>query len=162
MTRIINIKLLSLLCLILSAGLFTACEKDEAPSTAVELLSFGPTGAKHGDTIRFIGNNLDKVTAIELTGATVQQSAFIKQTKEEIHIKVPVETVRGFVKLKTPDGDISSKSMLNLGVEATVASISPKETRPGTDVTITGDYLNWVSRVTFARDKSVTSFVSQS
>lgn len=162
MARIFNIKLLVLFAIMLSAGWFTACKKDGEASAAVELLSFGPTGAKHGDTISFIGNNLHKVTAIELTGAMVPQAAFISHEKEMIRIKVPNETVRGVVKLKTPEGDIVSKSLLNLGVKTTVTSFSPKETRPGTNVTITGDYLNWVTRVTFARDKMVSSFVSQS
>lgn len=159
MTRIFNIKLLSL-CLVFAAGLLS-CEKKEEESTMVELLSFGPTGAQHGDTIRFIGNNLNRVTEIRLTGATVAQSAFIKQEREEIQIVVPVTTEKGLVRLITPEGEIVSKSPLNLGVEATVTSVTD-EALPGTDVTITGDYLNWVSRITFARDKVVSTFKSQS
>lgn len=154
-----NIKLLSL-CLLFAAGLLS-CEKKEEESTMVELLSFGPTGVQHGDTLRFIGNNLHRVTEIRLTGATVPQSAFIKQEREEIQIKVPVTTERGLVRLITPEGEIVSRSPLNLEVVATVTSVTD-EALPGTDVTITGDYLNWVSRVTFARDKVVSTFKSQS
>src|SRR5687768_7534447 len=116
MTRIFNIKLLYLFCTVLFAGLFASCEKKEDESTMVELLSFGPTGAQHGDTLRFIGNNLHRVTEIQLTGATVAQSAFIKHEREEIQIIIPAETVKGTVKLITPEGEIISKTSLNLGV----------------------------------------------
>ena len=75
-------------------------------------------------------------TEIQLTGATVAQSAFIKHEREEIQIIIPAETVKGTVKLITPEGEIISKTSLNLGVEATVTSVTD-EALPGTDVTIT-------------------------
>lgn len=162
MTKVLNAGLLLLVGFILSMGLLASCEKkDDVRSDKVELLSFGPTGARHGDTLHFIGNNLDKVTAIELTGATVAQNEFKKQTSEEILILVPQATEQGFITLKTPDGDIISKTKLNLEVTASVTSIT-REARPGENITITGDYLNWVTRVVFPRDKVVDTFVSKS
>jgi len=48
----------------LSVGFVTSCDKDddddEVTSDKIQLFSFGPTGAKHGDTILFIGKNLIK------------------------------------------------------------------------------------------------------
>jgi hypothetical protein len=163
MIKLFNNRLLLLICFILSIGLLSSCEKDDETSTQVELLSFGPTGAKHGDTLRFIGNNLNKVTEIQFTGknAVVAQKDFKLQTNEEIKVIVPTTAEQGVVTLKTPEGNLVSKSKLNLGVEAVVTSVTA-EARPGTNITITGDYLNWVKRVTFARDKVVSSFVSQS
>jgi len=153
------------LIIILTVGSlsFYGCKKDnENPtSSAAELLSFGPTGAEPGDTIRFFGNNLDQVTEIDFSKATVAKSDFISQTNKEIHVIVPDETEKGFVTLKTPSGDIVSKTQFNISVATTVASITPVA-RPGENITIKGDYLNWVTSVTFNDGKIVTTFVNQS
>ncbi|MCW3080107.1 IPT/TIG domain-containing protein [Segetibacter sp.] len=164
MNRIFNKSLLSLIWVVMLIGLLTACKKDSnVNSGKVELMSFGPTGAKPGDTLRFIGNNLNQVTAIDLTGASVPSSAFIQMTPELISLIVPQQTQQGYVTLRTPQGDIVSKTRLNLMVPVTIASIT-KEARPGGNVTITGRYMNWVTRVTFAKNKvaDTTAFVSKS
>jgi hypothetical protein len=149
--------------LILSVGLITSCDKDDDDaSDAVQLLSFGPTGAKHGDTLRFIGNSLNRVTEIVFTGtnANVLQKDFKEQTSEVIKVVVPSSAEQGFVTLKAPGGDIVSKTKLNLDALVSVASITA-EARPGENITITGDLLNWVRSVTFERSKVVETFVSQ-
>ncbi|GGG84713.1 hypothetical protein GCM10007415_17460 [Parapedobacter pyrenivorans] len=140
---------------------FVSCKKTEAPSTTVELLSFGPAGATHGEQIRFIGNNLDKVTAIDLTGASVASSAFIEQTTELIVITVPIDAEHGPVTLKTPTGDIVSKSPLNLEVPVEISSIT-ETVKPGATITIVGEYLNWISAVTFEGGAIMETFESQS
>jgi hypothetical protein len=165
MIQLSNTRLLALICFILSVGIFSSCKKDnaDAGSGKVELLSFGPTGAKHGDTLRFVGRNLTKVTEIQFTGtgATVAQKDFKQQTTDLILVIVPQSAEKGFVTLKTPEGDIVSKTQFNLNVIATVSAITPPQARPGENITITGNFLNWVNRVTFGRDKVVTSFVSK-
>lgn len=162
MINIFNRSLLSLVCFILCAGLMTSCEKDkDATSSAVELLSFGPTGAKHGDTLRFIGNNLDKVVSVELTGASVVKSEFLSQSSETILIRVPDQALQGFVKLKTDNSEIVSKSQLNLNVLSQITSFTA-EARPGQEITINGKYLEWVDRITFFNNKRVDTFVSKS
>lgn len=130
----------------------------------VELISFGPTGAKHGDTIRFFGNNLNKVTAVQFSGtnAVVDLKDFKQQTSELILLVIPAAAEKGFVTLKTPTGDVVSKTQFNLKVTTTVSAITPPQARPGENITITGNFLNWVNKVTFAKDKVVTTFVSKS
>ena len=164
MIKLSSFKLLALISFILSIGIVTSCDKDddEVTSDKIQLLSFGPTGAKHGDTIQFIGTNLNKVTAIHFTGtnAVVNQADFKKQTSDNIRLLVPQAAEKGYVTLKTPEGDIVSKSQFNIGVVTTVTSITA-QARPGQNVTITGTYLNWVEKVTFNRDKVVTAFVSK-
>lgn len=141
--------------------MFFSCEKKETLSTAVELLSFGPSGVGHGEQIRFIGNNLDKVTAIDLVGASIPSSAFVEHTSEQIVITVPIEAEHGPVTLRTPEGDIVSKSPLNLNVPVEITSMT-EAVKPGETITIQGEYLNWISAVTFEGGAVVTTFESQS
>ena len=164
MIKIFNTRLLALVCFIVSIAFISSCKKNttDVNSGQVQLLSFGPTGAKIGDTLSFIGRNLHVVTEIDFTGngAVVPQSSFIQQTSELIKLIVPKATEQGFVTLKTPQGDMVTKTKLNLNVASMVSTIT-KQARPGENITITGNYLNWVTRVTFAKNKNVDSFVSK-
>jgi len=165
MIKLFSFRQFVLMGFILSIGALTSCDKDDdtVNSGKVQLHSFGPTGARHGDTLRFIGVNLHNVTAIQFTGtnATVNQGDFKKQTSELILLIVPEAAEKGYVTLKTPDGDIVSKTQFNISVLTTVTSITD-HARPGENITITGNYLNWVDRVTFSRDKVTQNFVSKS
>lgn len=154
-----------LLCLMLSLVFLTSCDDDkDAKSSQVELLSFGPSGVKHGEQIRFIGNNLDKVTAVVFAPAVeVPRNSFISISSEEIKLVVPQEAETGKVILKTPDGDIESKSVFSLEVPVVISSYT-SEAKPGTDITVTGEFINWIESVTFASGLIVekADFVSQS
>lgn len=165
MIQIYNKKpLFTITILFLVIFTFFSCGKDdeELTTSSVELYSFGPTGVKHGEEISFIGANLDKVTAVEFAGtaAIVDKAAFTKQTAALITLVVPQAAERGRVILKTSSGDIISKSMFDMGVGATVTSVTG-EARPGANITIHGTFLNWVTSVTFADDKLVEDFVSK-
>jgi hypothetical protein len=161
MKKILNTKLIALICFTLITACFTSCEKDEETSSKIELLSFGPAGVKHGEKISFIGRNLDKVTAIELTGASVPKSAFVSQTSEMIVIIVPMSTERGPVMLKTTEGDILSKAPIDFEVPVKITTVT-SSVRPGDNITITGDFMSWVTSVKFANDLPVIEFVSRS
>ncbi len=165
MIKTFNKTLLSISCLFMAVAGLVSCDKNDNNTTSdkIELLSFGPTGAKHGDTLRFIGYNLDKVTSIKFTGinAVIDKAAFKLQQSDLILVIVPQAAEKGYVTLTTPQGDIVTKTQLNLAVTIAVTSITA-QARPGENVTISGSYLNWVTKITFPRDKVVTSFVSQS
>lgn len=157
-----NANLLSVLLMALAISWITSCKKDtDASAGIVQLVSFGPSGAQHGDTLKFIGNNLNRVTEIDFVGAPVAQSAFISQTADLIQLVVPQAAEEGYVTLKIPEGDIVSKTRINFDVVVTVTSITAKA-RPGENITIKGEYMNWVKEVKFAKNIAETSFVSKS
>lgn len=159
-------RLLTLICFVVSIGVLSSCKKDNnSDDGRIQLFSFGPTGSKIGDTLRFIGVHLDKVTAIKFTGdsagATIASKDFKMQTPGEIRVIVPTAAERGKVTLKTPDGDIVSKAFLDLNVLSTISSYS-RQGRPGGTITVTGTYLNWIDKVIFTKGAVSTDFVSKS
>jgi hypothetical protein len=146
----------------MAISLIYSCKKDATVNSGkVELLSFGPTGAKHGENIIFIGNNLDKVTEIDLVGAVVPAASFTERTAEKIAFIIPMSAEQGFATLKTPDGDVVSKTKINFEVPVKITSMIAKA-KPGENITIKGEYMNWVKEVVFAKDVSETTFVSRS
>lgn len=159
------VKTLSFLCLAVSLFVFSACDDDdEKDNGQVELLSFGPTGVQHGDEITFIGRNLNKVTAIAFhPSVEVPSSAFTSVSNDIIKLTVPQSAEPGKVILKTPEGDIESKTVFDLEVPVVITAITA-EAKPGTNITISGDKLNWIESITFATDLLIdrSSFVSQS
>jgi hypothetical protein len=162
-TRINSIKILFMASFLLAMSMIIAsCKKEVDPaSTAVQLLSFGPTGAMHGDTLRFIGRNLGKVNEIQFVGATVSRADFIAPTNELIRVIAPKGAEAGRVTLKTTEGDVVSLTIINFNTLVEITSMT-KEARPGTNIVIKGKFLNWIEGITFARDIAETTFVSQS
>ncbi len=149
------------LAMMISMGCLVSCDSDDdVASSEVVLLSFGPTGVKHGDPIKFIGSNLDKVTSIELAGATIDRTSFTSQSSEMIEVIVPVGAAEGLVTLKTPDADIVSKTILSFEVLVSMESV-PSEVKPGENMVITGNFLNWVTGARIG-DVEITEMVSQS
>ncbi|WP_347158402.1 IPT/TIG domain-containing protein [Pontibacter chitinilyticus] len=163
MRNFYNLKLLLLLCLVLSFGILVSCNDDDdaTPNTGqVELLSFGPTGVQHGEEIRFIGHNLNKVEAVELAGVTVNKADFIEQTSDLIRMIVPQEAMEGKVTLDVTGGEkVISKTVLSFNVPITITSMTEKA-KPGTNITLTGTKLTWVEGVVFGQD-TVDTFVNQ-
>jgi len=156
----LNILSLALVCILGASGLLMSCEEEDTMGSEVVLLSYGPSGVKHGDTIKFIGLNLDKVSAIVLQ-PEIEITDFLTKSSTLIEITVPKAAQAGLVTLKTKDGDIETKSPLSFEVPVTITSITA-EARPGSTITVTGDLLNWVESVTFKDGLLVEEFVSQS
>ncbi len=163
MSQLYKIKPLLLLVFLASLFVIEACKKDDdTDANLIQLLSFGPSPALRGGDLRFIGTNLDKVTAIVLAN-NVEVNTFKTKTPELLVIVVPEATVDGKVVLKTPQGDIQTKTDLTISEPITITSFSPATARPGTIISIEGTYLNLVKSVTFTNKKIVldTAFISQ-
>src|SRR4030065_429861 len=59
-------------------------------------------------------------------------------------LTVPQEAVPGYVVLKTPDGDITTKTEIGFSEPISIAGFTPDIVKAGDELTITGDYLNLV------------------
>lgn len=157
LTKNRNILLLTLVLL----TLLGSCKKEEQVQPALQ--SFGPTTANHDENIKFIGVGLDQVTSIVMpVDIEIPASQFVSQSSTMIELTVPHESMTGYVTLKTAKGDITTKTTFGAAYQISVASFTPAQARPGTNITITGDFLNYVKQVTFSKDLKVTQFVSQS
>ncbi len=162
MLKYISIKNILALVPVICLALFNACDDDKEASATVELKSFGPAVLRGGE-LKFIGNNLNRVTAIVLpVDVEIAASAFTSQTSSLITLSVPEEAVEGLVVLKTPDGDITTKTPLTILEPITITAISPNPVKPGAKVTIAGTYLNLITSVEFGGLKKVTDFEAQS
>src|SRR6185369_6438258 len=151
----------TILLALLVLTLLGSCKKDEQVQPALQ--SFGPTTANHDENIKFIGVGLDQVTSIVMpVDIEIPASQFVSQSSTQIELKVPHESMVGFVTLKTAKGDITTKTAFGAAYKISVTSFTPTQARPGTDITITGDFLNYIKQVTFSKDLKVTQFVSQS
>ena len=164
-----NYALLGILLCAVSAGLlFNACEKEEE-SDEIVLFSWGPSPALRGGDLKFIGENLDKVTSILLPDSiegggitTIEVNTFKTKTPPLLVIAVPEDADPGYVILKTPQGDITTKTLLGISEPISIDTIYPASVRPGAMITIEGDFLYLIKSVIFSTNKVDTEFVSQS
>ncbi|MGC4022591.1 MAG: hypothetical protein QM734_11910 [Cyclobacteriaceae bacterium] len=150
------------LLLLVALAVFNACQKDNVSSKPT-LLSFGPSTVKHGDTISFIGTNLNQITEIVMpVGIDIPKSSFIKQTSALIELVVPEKSMMGHVVLRYGKDSIVSKALFGAEYTITVRSYNLDTVNPGSNITITGNFLNYVKQVSFNVGQNVTQFVSQS
>ena len=152
--KILN-KLSAVLCMIglLALGSVSVTSCDDELSTnqykgGISLNVFGPSPVLRGGEIRFLGSGMNQVTAVVFPGgAEVTEITVVSDT--EIRVTVPQTAEEGYVTLKTPAGDIVTKTKLTYLEPITIESFSPASVRPGDELTITGDYLNLMHAVVF-------------
>lgn len=139
---------------------FTSCLKGDDVDTnqytgGISLNVFGPSPVVRGGELRFLGSGMNQVTAVVIPGCVeITDIKVISDT--EIRITVPQEAEPGFVTLKTPNGDITTKTELTYIETISLESLTPSSVRPGDELTITGDYLNLIHEVIFADEVAVS------
>ena len=154
--------------LIISGGVYTGCDKDEKIDTSIVLKAFGPSPALRGGDLRFIGSNLDKVTAVVFQGLTSETTIEVSEiemvNEREIRVTIPQNAGPGKVILKTPQGDIQTLTSLTFSEPISISTVSPTTLRAGQILTVKGEYLNLIKKVIFVDNVEVESkdFVSQS
>lgn len=131
--------------------LLTSCSKDDdLESNAVTLLSYGPMPVARGAELRFLGNNLDKVSAIVLPESLeISMDEFTEHSATSIKLIVPQDAMPGLVNLITSDEVISTKTPIGFSEPISIESFTPGSIKPGSVLTIKGDYLNLVGEVIF-------------
>lgn len=155
---------LSVLCLagalLLTGVSFTSCLKGDEVDTnqyigGISLNVFGPSPVARGGELRFLGSGMNQVTAVVLPGcADITDIKVISDT--EIRITVPQEAQPGLVTLRTPNGDITTKTELTFTEPISIDNFTPSAVLPGDELTIEGEYLNLIHEVIFA-DEVVVS-----
>ncbi|MGB8357054.1 MAG: glycan-binding surface protein [Bacteroidales bacterium] len=155
--------LFATLCVVGASVILTSCNGKEETDTSVVLNSFGPMPIARGAELKFIGRNLDRVTAVVLPN-NITITTFTTKTATLITLTVPQEAMPGFVVLKTPDGDITTKTEIGFSEPISITGFTPATVKEGDEITITGDYLNLVGEVIFMDRVSVVAedFISQS
>ena len=158
-----------MMCLMLFSCLtFTACDNGDDEDTnqykgGISLNVFGPSPVSRGGVLRFLGSGMDKVTAVAIPGCDdITDIEVVSDT--EIRVTVPQTAQPGLVVLKTPKGDITTKTELTFKESISLDAFAPAEVKPGSELTITGEYLNLIKEVIFADEVTVPAyeFVSQS
>lgn len=158
-----------MMCLMLFSCLtFTACDNGDDEDTnqykgGISLNVFGPSLVSRGGVLRFLGSGMDKVTAVAIPGCDdITDIEVVSDT--EIRVTVPQTAQPGLVVLKTPKGDITTKTELTFTEPIALEAFAPAEVKPGSELTITGEYLNLIKEVIFADEVTVPAdeFVSQS
>ena len=145
--------------LFLTGVSFTSCLKGDDVDTnqytgGISLNVFGPSPVVRGGELRFLGSGMNQVTAVVIPGcAEITDIKVISDT--EIRVTVPQEAEPGLVTLKTPNGDITTKTELTYIETISLESFTPSSVRPGDELTITGEYLNLIHEVIFADEVAV-------
>ncbi len=157
------------MCLMLLGCLaFTACDNGDDEDTnqykgGISLNAFGPSPVARGGVLRFLGSGMDKVIAVVIPGCDdITDIEVVSDT--EIRVIVPQTAQPGLVVLRTPQGDITTKTSLSYTEPIALEAFAPAEVKPGGELTITGEYLNLIKEVIFADEVTVPAdgFVSQS
>lgn len=157
---------LAVLCTVLAGTMLTSsCNKDEGDNGVSTLNSYGPMPIARGAELRFIGEYLDRVTSIVLPGnIEIPAADFTSKSATLITITVPQNATEGLVILKSPDGDITTKTPMGFSEPILLTSFTPTPIKFDEVLTITGDYLNLINEVIFTDRVTVakTAFISQS
>ena len=161
---------LSILLCVIFAGclLFTACNNGEDIDTdpykgGISLNAYGPSPVARGGVLRFLGSGLDRVTAVVIPGCPDITDMEVVGSGE-IRVTVPQTAEPGFVVLKTPAGDITTKTGLTYTEPVSLETFAPAEIKPGSELTITGEYLNLIEEIIFTDKVTVSAgdFVTRS
>ncbi len=134
---------------------FTACNDDDDEfntnqyTGGVKLNVFGPCPVARGGELRFLGSGMNQINSVTLPGAGDITDITVV-SDEEIRITVPQNATVGKVVLHHSKGDITTLTDITYSEPIMLESVSPLSIKPGSELTLKGDYLNLIHEVIFA------------
>jgi hypothetical protein len=130
----------------------TSCKDDDEASQSYNFLeSFGPCPVARGGELIFLGKDLSSVQSVEFPGGETAAPTF--DGKGKFKIVVPASAQPGLLVLHTSNGDIKTVSEIGYSEPVTVKSFSPSSQRPGSEVTISGEYLSNATEIAIGNVK---------
>ena len=135
---------------IMLPAVLTSCGKEEYDTQqykgGVNLNVWGPRPVARGGELRFLGSGMNQITSITIPGSgDVTDIKVI--SNEEIRITVPQNAEEGKVVLHHAGGDITSLTALSFLEPISLDEMTPMSVKPGSTLTLKGDYLNLISEV---------------
>lgn len=160
MNKIYKFSALNMMCLLIfGCLLFTACDNGDELDTnqykgGVSLSVFGPSPVARGGELRFLGSGMDKVQSVSIPGCG-EITEIEVVSANEIRITVPQTAEVGYVILKTPAGEITTKTKLTYTEPIDIETIAPNPVRPGEILVFKGEYLNLIKEIIFSESVPV-------
>jgi len=143
---------------------FTACNEERELDTNMlgsketTLIAYGPNPALRGQSLTFVGTNLDKVTKVILPNS-IEISNIERINDKLIKVVIPQETASGgFVRLIGPNNrELVGKDTLFINQPIEITRMSPQPVKPGQTLTLEGNYFNLITKIIFADKVEVDS-----
>lgn len=160
MNKTYKLSALWMMCLILLGCLsFSACDDGDEEDTnqykgGISLNVFGPSPVARGGELRFLGSGMDKIQSISIPGCGEITDIEVISANE-IRVTVPQTAEVGYVTLKTPTGEITTKTKITYTEPIGVETITPNPVKPGEVLVIKGEYLNLIKEVIFFEELPV-------
>lgn len=160
MNKTYKLSALWMMCLILLGCLsFSACDDGDEEDTnqykgGISLNVFGPTPVARGGELRFLGSGMDKIQSVSIPGCGEITDIEVISANE-IRVTVPQTAEVGYVTLKTPTGEITTKTKITYTEPIGVETITPNPVKPGEVLTIDGEYLNLIKEIIFFEEVAI-------
>lgn len=160
MNKTYKLSALWMMCLILLGCLsFSACDDGDEEDTnqykgGISLNVFGPSPVARGGVLRFLGSGMDKIQSVSIPGCGEITDIEVISANE-IRVTVPQTAEVGYVTLKTPTGEITTKTKITYTEPIGVETITPNPVKPGEVLVIKGEYLNLIKEVIFFEELPV-------
>lgn len=154
---------LARISILFSAGVMllaaASCEKGpdgyEVDKDSVVLEAYGPNPVLRGSDLKFVGQNLDRITSVILpVDIQIPSSEFKDAGAGSFSVTVPMECEPGEVTLVYDGGTVTAKTTLSYTEQFSISSVKAQDSdktllSAGDSVVVDGEYLNNIVKFVF-------------